>query len=368
MANARPSPSRGAKAPQVPPDRGRNLKAIFQSTLSGRVLLLAVLTMWSGGPAHGEDLAVRYTVVAYGRSQEFLSEVASEVFEEIDRLDAQMSNYQPSSELSVINREAAEHEVIVEPRLFGLLQYAWRASDESGGDFDVTVGPLMKHWGFFRGQGRLPSPAEIAEVVRTIGYRHVHLDPGKHSIRFDVPGVEIDLGGIAKGYAVDQAAEILRANGVTAALVSSGTSSIYALGSPPGERGWKVTVRDPYEEGKAADVLRLENFALSTSGNYEKFFKINGKTYCHIMNPHTGWPVQGMLSTVGAAPTGVETEVLTKVFFVGGVEKSRRYLASHANAIGVFYQPGDTPRTFDRTMLRSKSFQIPSDSIAELEK
>jgi thiamine biosynthesis lipoprotein ApbE len=86
------------------------------------------------------------------------------------------------------------------------------------------------------------------------------------------------------------------------------------------------------------------------------------------MDPHTGWPVQDMLSTVGAAPTGVETEVLTKVFFVGGVEKSREYLASHANAIAVFYQPGNTPQTFKRTVLRSKSFQIPSGSLAEMEK
>ncbi len=318
--------------------------------------------------ASHQAMGTIYNVVAYGRDQTFLSEVVNEVFEEIDQLDAQMSNYQPQSELSVINREAAQHEVIVEPKLFGLLQYSLRASQESDGAFDITVGPLMKRWGFFRGQGRLPSQAEISQVIHAIGYQHVHLDPERRTIRFDTPGVELDLGGIAKGYAVDQVAEILRSNGVTAALVSSGTSSIYALGSPPGEPGWKVTVRDPYEEGKAADVLRLKNFALSTSGNYEKFFKINGKTYCHIMDPHTGWPVQNMLSTVAAVPTGVETEALTKIFFVGGVEKARQYLSSHPNAIGIFYQPGDKPRTFKRTILRSESFQIPSDSLAELEK
>jgi thiamine biosynthesis lipoprotein len=317
--------------------------------------------------ASHQAMGTTYNVVAYGRDQTFLSEVVNEVFEEIDQLDAQMSNYQPQSELSVINREAARHAVIVEPKLFALLQYSLRASADSDGAFDVTVGPLMKRWGFFRGQGRLPSQAEMSQVIHTIGYRHVHLDPAERTIRFDTPGVEIDLGGIAKGYAVDEAAKILRSNGVTAALVSSGTSSILALGSPPGERGWKVTVRDPYEEGKPADVLILRNYALSTSGNYERFFKINGKIYCHIMDPHTGWPVQDMLSTVGAAPTGAETEVLTKVFFVSGVEKSRAYLATHPNAIAILYQPGSKPQTFKRTVLRSKTFQIPTDSIAELE-
>jgi thiamine biosynthesis lipoprotein len=325
----------------------------------------------SGAPvryeASHQAMGTQYTVVAYGRDQTFLSEVVGQVFEEIDQFDGQMSNYKPESELSRINRDAAQHEVTVEPRLFELIQYSLRASQESGGDFDITVGPLMKLWGFFRGQGRLPGSAQIAQVQKRIGYQHVHLDPAHRTIRFDSSGVELDLGGIAKGYVVDQAAETLRSNGITAALVSSGTSSIYALGSPPGERGWKITVRDPFHEDKPADVFRLQNFALSTSGNYEKFFKINGKIYCHIMDPHSGWPVQNMLSTVAAVPTGVETEALTKILFVGGVEKSRQYLSTHPNAIAVFYQPGAQPQTFKRTVLRSKSFQIPPDSIAEIE-
>lgn len=118
-------------------------------------------------------MGTTYTVVAYGRDQTLLSEVVREVFEEIDQLDEQMSNYQPQSELSAINRNAAQHEVTVSPQLFGLIQYSLRASQESGGDFDITVGPLMKLWGFFRGQGRLPSSREISQVQKRIGYQHV---------------------------------------------------------------------------------------------------------------------------------------------------------------------------------------------------
>ena len=308
-----------------------------------------------------------YTVVAYGQSQDSLSEAVGQVFDEIDRLDDQMSNYKPQSELSAVNRDAGQGEVTVSPQLFWLIQYSWRASEASGGDFDITVGPLMKLWGFFRGQGRLPNAAQIAQVRKRIGYKHVHLDAAQRTIHFDASGMELDLGGIAKGYTVDRAAEILRSDGVSAALISSGGSSIYALGSPPGEPGWKITVRDPFQKDKPADIFHLQNFALSTSGNYEKFFKINGKTYCHIMDPHTGWPVQNMLSTVAAAPTGVETEALTKIFFVGGVQKSRQYLATHPNVIGICYQPGVQPKTFRRTILRSRSFQVPTGSIADLE-
>jgi thiamine biosynthesis lipoprotein len=317
--------------------------------------------------ASHEAMGTIYTVVAYGGDRTSVSGAVGRAFDKIDELDQQMSNYKPESELSRINREASLHEITVSPQLFDLLQYSVHASQDSGGNFDITVGPLMKSWGFFRGQGRLPAPAEIARVQKRIGYRHVHLGSARRTIWFDTRGIDLDLGGIAKGYAVDRAAEILRAGGVTAALISSGTSSIYALGSPPGERGWRITVRDPYRQDKAANVFIISNLALSTSGNYEKFFQINGKTYCHIMDPHTGWPVQNMLSTVAVAATGVETEALTKTFFVGGVKKSREFLLTHPNAMGICYQPGDQPKNFKRTVLRSKSFQIPANSLAELE-
>ena len=133
-------------------------------------MLVAALTL---SPVQAADTVVRYeashevmgtvfTVVVYGQDRDYLAEVVNQVFEEVDRLDGQMSNYKPESELSVINREAAQREVTVEPRLFRLIQYSVQASQESGGDFDITVGPLMKLWGFFRGQGRLPSPAQSA--------------------------------------------------------------------------------------------------------------------------------------------------------------------------------------------------------------
>jgi thiamine biosynthesis lipoprotein len=223
----------------------------------------------------------------------------------------------------------------------------------------------MKAWGFFRGQGRLPSRAELAEVLKRVGYRHLKLDQAQHQIQFDAEGIGLDLGGIAKGYAVDQAVEILRANGVSSALVSSGTSSFYALGAPPGERGWKVTVRDPYEAEKVGDIAYLKDYSLAASGNYEKFFKLGGKTYCHIMDPRTGRPVENMLSTVVLAPRATQSDALSTAFFVLGVAGSRKYLATHPDLKVLFYQPMPGRRTFKRVVLRSTSFTAARESLAE---
>lgn len=308
-----------------------------------------------------------FTVVVYGSNSDYLEEVTNQVFQEIDRLDDQMSNYKPESELSSINREAARHAVVVEPGLFNLIRDSLEYSSESGGDFDITVGPLMKSWGFFRGQGRLPSKSELAQVRKRIGYQHVKLDASARTIRFDMPGIEIDLGAIAKGYSVDRAVEILRDNGIEAALISSGTSSIYALGSPPGEHGWQISVRDPLDETKAACVLKLQDLSLSVSGSYEKFFKVGGKTYAHIMDPHTGMPVVNMLSTTVVSPSATDSDALSTSFFVEGPDAARHYLDHHPNLTAVFFLPGQGRHAFERVDLKSSLTKLPADAFVSME-
>ena len=315
-----------------------------------------------------EAMGTVFTVVAYGPNGEYLAEVVREVFEEIDRLDAQMSNYRPESELSNINREAAKHPVIVEPKLFALIQDSLRLSAETNGAFDITVGPLLKAWGFFRGQGRLPSRAELASVMKRVGYRHVRLDAARHEIRFDAPEIELDLGAIAKGYALDRAEDVLRANGVTQALISCGTSSFVALDSPPGEKGWKISIRDPYDKQKAADSVWLKDFSLSVSGNYEKFFTLRGKTYSHLFDPKTGRPVEGMLSAGVLAPRGETSDGLSTSFYVLGPQRSRPLLANSANVTVIFYGPGNSRGDYRRVVLRSESDHLPPGSLAEIEK
>jgi len=289
-------------------------------------------------------MACVYAIEAYGADAAGLPRAAEEALDEVDRIDRLMSHYKAESPLSFINREAARHPVAVDPELFDFIADAMRYNRESSGAFDVTVGPLMKAWGFFRGEGRLPSDEELAGARRHVGAAHVVLNPADRTIAFDEPGVELDLGGIAKGYAVDRAVEVLRRRGVAAALVSSGGSTIYGFGSPPGRAGWDVTIQDPVDSRKAALPLTLKDRALSVAGRSEKSFEVGGVTYSHIMDPRTGRPVQGVLSVAVLADTGTAGDALDDALFVMGVERARAYLATRPGTEALFFLPDASHR------------------------
>ncbi|MCS7025836.1 MAG: FAD:protein FMN transferase [Bryobacteraceae bacterium] len=267
-----------------------------------------------------------YTIVAYGEERGALLGAVDQAFEEVRRLDRMLSNYRPDSELSRVNREAARGPVAVSAELFALLEACQRYSQESDGAFDITVGPLMKIWGFYKGSGRLPHRAEIRGVLGRIGYRRMILDPARRTVRFERDGMSLDPGGIGKGYAVDRVAEILKAAKVHAALISAGSSSIVALGSPPGEKGWKIGIRHPKDIRRTIEEVLLKDTSLSTSGTSEKFFRAEGKLYSHIMDPRTGYPAQGMLSVTVIAPKGIDSEAWTKPVFINGRAWASRHL------------------------------------------
>jgi thiamine biosynthesis lipoprotein len=267
-----------------------------------------------------------YSIAVYGREARSLPRIVNEAFDEVDRIDRLMSHYKLDSALSRLNREgreAALRPVAVETELFDFIAECLRYSRESDGAFDITLGPLMKAWGFFRGEGRIPTEAELAEARNRTGYRHVLLDRDARTIRFDRSGVELDLGGIAKGYAVDRAVALLKQHGIERALVSACGSTIYGLGAPPGASGWSVKLQDPISTRKVAATVRLKNQALSVSGSYEKFFELEGVRYSHIMDPRTGRPVQGVLSVAVVTDTATAGDALDNVFFVQGVNWSK---------------------------------------------
>jgi thiamine biosynthesis lipoprotein len=309
--------------------------------------------------ASHQAMGTAFTVVAYGSNASYVQEVAEEAFGEIDRLDNQLSHYKPASELSAINRVAAARAVIVEPGLFKLLQSSVRYSQDTGGAFDITVGPLMKAWGFFRGEGRLPSGSAVAEAMERVGYRHIILDPSTRRVAFERPGIELDLGGLGKGYAIDRAAEILRTYGIEQALISAGCSSLFALGAPPGEQGWRISIRDPFEAAKTASSIQLRNLALSVSGSYEQFFKCGGKTYTHVMDPRTGMPVENMLSTVVVSSSTADSDAVSTSLFVLGVDRSREYLKSHPDRVAFAYVPDVSESAFRRVTLHSEPVRVP---------
>jgi len=286
-------------------------------------------------------MATTYTVAAYGERRGVLASAASAAFEEARRVDRLLSNYKPESELSRINREASEGPVRISREMAGLLARCLEYSRAGRGAFDITVGPLMDVWGFFRGEGRVPWGWQIRRALARTGYQHIGLDREARTVRFLRDGMELDPGGIGKGYAVDRMIGILKKAGVESAFVSAGSSSLYGLGAPPGEpQGWKVSIRDPRDENKTAAEARLRDMSLSTSGSYEKFFAAGGKTYSHIMDPRTGWPAEGMLSVSVLAPSTLDSEAWTKIFFVQGAGWSRRHAPS---GFRVFLCPEDEP-------------------------
>jgi thiamine biosynthesis lipoprotein len=280
-----------------------------------------------------------YSITAYGPDLTALTRSVNEAFDEIDRIDRMMSHYKQESPLSRLNREAGEQAVKTDPELFDFITECLRYSRESDGAFDITVGPLMKAWGFFRGEGRLPSDAELNRVKEKIGYRHVSLDRNNQTIRFAREGMELDLGGIAKGYAVDRAIAVLKKNGIERALVNSCGSTIYGLGAPPGQWGWRLQLQDPTNSRKSAGSVTIRNQALSVSGSYEKFFEAGGRRYSHIMDPRTGRPVEGVLSVAVITPDGTSGDALDNVFYVLGVETSRRRKKEFAAERIMFFIP-----------------------------
>jgi len=267
-----------------------------------------------------------YSIALYGYDRVQMEAAADAAFDEVRRLDEMLSNYKPESEWSQINQHAAERPMKISAEMFRLLAACVEYSRESDGAFDISVGPLMKVWGFYKGSGHLPHRPEVQAAMTKVGYRHIHLDEAALTIWFDRAGVELDPGGIGKGYAVDRMVEVLKQKGIETALVAGSGSSIYGMGAPPEEaRGWRVDIRDPRDANKMSAEVFLKNMSMSTSGSYEKFFRAEGKTYAHIMDPRTGYPAQGSASVSVVTPRTIDSEAWAKPYFVNG----RQWAAKH---------------------------------------
>lgn len=275
-------------------DRPGNLQAIVQESdpvVQQRYVMGSLCTITAFGPKAAVEQA----------------------FEEVRRWDGILSNYKEDSELSRLNREGTSHP---SADFADFLRECRRYSDLSEGAFDVTVAPLVKLWGFFDREYRVPSRSELEATLRKVGRERVVFENG--SVRLEA-GTELDPGAIGKGYAVDRAVDVLKKAGVQSAFVDFG-SSVFALGTPPGREGWHVAIRDPFEKDRVLGTLDLRDASVSTSGGYEKFFEIDGKKYGHILDPRTGMPAEGVASVSVLASTATASDALATAIFVGGLE------------------------------------------------
>jgi FAD:protein FMN transferase len=297
------------------------------------LLVLAVLG-WaqSGGnetiryEASADCMGGTFTVTAYGKNRTQLEAGVGAALEEALRLDGMLSNYKPTSEWSKVNREAGIAPVPVSDELFNLLEACLQYSRQSEGTFDITVGPLMRRWGFFKGSGRFPHRSEIRTAMSAVGYQKIILDAKAKTVKFAHPKTEIDPGGIGKGYAVDRMVEILRQAGIGSAFITASGSSMFGLGTPPNEPGWKVTVRHPADSSRVVAQLMLRDQSMATSGSSEKYFMAGGKIYSHIMDPRTGFPAQGTLSVSLVGSRAIDTEAWAKPLYVLGRQWAARHI------------------------------------------
>jgi len=290
-----------------------------------------------------DAMACRFQVFFNAGQYDQATETALATFDLIDALEDQMTVYRETSRVADINRRAAQEPVEVEPRLFELLSRAARLSRETAGAFDITSGPLSRVWGFKRRAGVVPEASELAAILPHVGSQRLDLNESQHTIRFLTDRMELNLGAIGKGYALDRAAEMLQADGIRDFLWHGGQSSVLARGSRSvcgGEaRGWSVGLNNPLGSTERLAEVFLRDRALATSGSSQQFFRHRGKRYGHILDPRTGWPAEGVFSATVLAPTAAEADALSTAFYVLGVEAAVAYCQSHAEIAALLLVP-----------------------------
>jgi thiamine biosynthesis lipoprotein len=314
------------------------------------LLLAGSSCVWqSREPAFGRyeyqrpEMGVPFRIVLYAADQNTANAAAEAAFQRIAQLNAIMSDYEEDSELSRLSRSSGiGRPVRVSDDLWFVLKRAQELAERSGGAFDVTVGPFVNLWRRARRQHQLPEPSRLAQARAAVGYWHMRLDPKQQSIRLLVPNMRLDLGGIAKGYAVDQALEVLRHHGAPSALVEGG-GDLGVSHPPPGKKAWRIELSSlDVSNAPPVQYVLLKNAALSTSGDLYQHLEIDGRRYSHIVDPRTGIGLTDHSIVNVIAPRSITADSLTKVVSVLGPAKGLALIEKTPKvAARVIRAPGD---------------------------
>ncbi|MCU0880621.1 MAG: FAD:protein FMN transferase [Pirellulaceae bacterium] len=297
-----------------------------------------------------EAMACQFDILFCPRRYPQGADAALAALDLVEWLEAQLTVYRETSELMAINRRAGAGAVAAEPQLFELLVRAAALSRATCGAFDITSGPLSKVWGFYRRQGMMPTGAAIEEALAQVGIEGLELNAQARTVALARPGMELNLGAIGKGYALDRAASLLASQGVDDFLIHGGNSSVLARGDrqPPSsieasdsvqpatsasggapQRGWSIALRHPLRPEVRLAEFWLVNQALGTSGSGTQFFHYQGKRYGHVIDPRTGWPADRVLSATVIAPTAEQADALSTALYVMGLGEARDFCAQH---------------------------------------
>ena len=299
-------------------------------------LLLLVVSCTACGQqkSYEHSAVVMDTVVTLSASGPEAKAAVDESFERLAVLEAMASSTIETSDVAKLRAAAGHSYVKLQPEVYHMLEVSQEYSRLSGGAWDVTTGPLVELWGVGTDHERLPSPEEIIAARRLVDWQKLRLRPEDQSAMLEMEGMSIDLGGIAKGMAIDEVRKIYAAHKIHNGLINMGASSLYGIGTNKEGKAWNVGIRHPRNDARDTylGIVSLENMALSTSGDYERCFFVDGKRYHHILNPATGYPADSgaMSDTVvidGSLPdSGMISDLLTTAVFVMGPEKGRAFL------------------------------------------
>ncbi len=273
-----------------------------------------------------------FTIHLYAENRNDARILLEGAFGEIDRVEQLLSSYRPSSELSRINRLAGTTRVKLDPEMFALLDRVLSWSTLTHGAFDPTVGPLMDLWGFTENRAAIPSEQEITDALSGVGVDKIEMSREKRTVRYLMQRVRLDAGGFGKGYALDQAADVLRESGVVRALLEAGRSTYLALDAPPDRDGWPIVIPDPDDDENTLGYVALRNSALSTSGRRNRFVVIEGRRFGHIIDPRSGRPVTSSVLTSVMASGSLESDILSTAVYVLGPRDGANLIRSLSDA------------------------------------
>jgi len=334
-------------AANAPGPGGMKIKPKYVLIALSLALVLAVALLYLRGNGQGNDLtSFNYFAMDTLVEMRFVSvdnagdeEIIGSVIAEIERLEALLSRSETDSDVVAINRAAGQQAVAVSPETLALIEEALYFAEISGGAFDPTIAPLTDAWGFWDQAHRLPADEELARALELVDYSMVELDPEKKTVYLPLEEMALELGGIAKGYIVDRALELLSSKGVTSAFVNAG-GDIGLIGLRPDGEPWKIGVGHPREEGAVIVVIPLSGGAVVTSGDYRRFFEEDGVIYHHIIDPATGYPAGDLISVTITAPTVMEADALSTAVFVLGPEAGMSLVESLPHIEGILIGPG----------------------------
>lgn len=270
-------------------------------------------------------MGVQARIVLYAPEAQAARTAALAAFDRLAALEDVMSDYRPASELMRLCARSGGDPVPVSDDLFAVLARAEELARLSDGAFDVTVGPYVRLWRAARRTGRMPAADALAEAAARVGWRHVVLDAAAQTVRLAVPGMQLDLGGIAKGYAIDAALAVLRAHGVDRAYVALGGDVVVGA-PPPGEAGWALQVA--YADTAHRHVV-LAHAAISSSGDTEQFVEIDGRRYSHVVDPHTGLGLTSRVAATVVAPCATCSDGLATLLTTLGPARGLPLLEAH---------------------------------------